>query len=352
MSAVHATRSVLTTVPHDFKALTSERLDAWKGGADVVDRRRLSRVRLVRGLVAAARRYDALLLDGSVGVPELYSDLLAAALIARRRSRPKVVISDSSWKRGSWWADRLACKAGLRAFDGPHVTYCVLSSDELRLFPATWGVDPARVVFTPFCYTFTEDQLAASTSEEGGVFTGGDSLRDYGPLIEAARGLPTEVTVASRGLTQGPGARLPANVHTGPVSHERFVELMRTASVIVVPMQPELERSAGQQTYLNAMAMGKAVVATDSPGVRDYIEDGRTGLVVPAGDAAALRRALGWCLDPANTEDLSALRCRAAEAARRSFSPDAYFARLRAVVDNVLEGRAPGESVVDASEHI
>jgi hypothetical protein len=307
----------------------------------VIDRRALSRVELVRRLVAAAGRYEALLLDGSVGLGERYSDLVAAVLVGRRRSPPKIVISESSWKRGSWWADRLACKAGLRAFDGKHVTYCVTSSQELRLFPNTWGVDPQRVVFTPYCYTFTDDQLAVATSGEGGVFTGGDSLRDYAPLVEAARGLRAEVTIASRKLADDLRPRLSANVHVGAVSHERFVELMRRASVIVVPMQEQMERSAGQQTYLNAMAMGKAVIATDSPGVRDYIEDGRTGFVVPPGDGAALRDALDRCLDPANDGELSVLRSRAAEAVRRSFSPDAYFARLRTVVDDVLEGRAP-----------
>ena len=304
----------------------------------MLDRRALSRARLVRTLVTAARRYDALLLDGSVGVPELYSDLLAAAAVARRRRRPAVVISDSSWKRGSSPPDRLACWAGLRSFDGAHVTYCVLSSDEVELFPRTWGVDPARVVFTPFCYTFTDEQLAAPVSEEGGVFTGGDSLRDYGPLVEAARGLDATVTIASRTLPDDLVSRLPPNVDAGPVSHERFGELLRSAAVVVVPMQARMERSAGQQTYLNAMAIGKAVIATDSPGARDYIEDGKTGFVVPPGDARALRATLERCLDPANADELRALREHARAVALERFSPDAYFERLLDVTESVLAG--------------
>lgn len=333
---VGARRRILTTVPHDFAALTPARLAAWEERADVLDRRSTSRARLVRTLVAAARRYDALLLDGSVGVPELYSDLLAAAAVARRRRRPAVVISDSSWKRGSSPPDRLACWAGLRAFDGPHVTYCVLSSAELELFPRTWRVEPARVVFTPFCYTFTEEQLGAPVSQDGGVFTGGDSLRDYAPLVEAALGLDRTVTIASRTLPDELVRRLPANVNAGPVSHERFGELLRSAAVVVVPMQARMERSAGQQTYLNAMAIGKAVIATDSPGVRDYVEDGRTGFVVPPGDAGALREALERCLDPANADELAQIRTRAKQTARERFSPDAYFARLLDVTESVL----------------
>src|SRR4030065_105763 len=43
-------------------------------------------------------------------------------------------------------------------------------------------------------------------------------------------------------------------------------------------------RAARQQTCLNAMARGRAVVVCDERGAPDYIPDGVTGLVVPAGD--------------------------------------------------------------------
>ena len=98
----------------------------------------------MRELRRRARDYDALLLDGSVGTSQLYSDLIVAA--AARG--PAVGISDASWKRGSWWGDRLAGGVAIRVVDSPHVVYCVLSSAELELFPRTWRVDPRRVVFT------------------------------------------------------------------------------------------------------------------------------------------------------------------------------------------------------------
>ena len=329
-------RPLLTTVPHDFKALTPSRLAAWEARADVVDRRDLSRVELVRRLVAAARSYPALLLDGSVGTPELYSDLIAAAVISRRRLGASVVISDCSWKLGSSRLDRAACRAGIRAIDAPRVTYCVLSSAEVELFARTWGVDGGRVVFTPFCYTFTDDELAAPSTSDGRVFAGGDSLRDYEPLVEAARELGFHLDLATGALSEAVRAALPPTVRVGSVSHARFIELMRLASVVVVPLREGIERSAGQQTYLNAMAMGKIVIASDSPGARDYVEHGLTGLIVPAGDARALAGALAWCLDAANSSQVEAMRAEAARVARERFSPDAYFESLLAVVDDAL----------------
>jgi glycosyltransferase involved in cell wall biosynthesis len=61
---------------------------------------------------------------------------------------------------------------------------------------------------------------------------------------------------------------------------------------------------------LEAMAHGKTVVSTPVGGIPTVIEDGRTGFLVPVGDAAALRSAIERVLaDPA-------LRRRVGQAAR------------------------------------
>ena len=42
--------------------------------------------------------------------------------------------------------------------------------------------------------------------------------------------------------------------------------------------------------------MGRALVVTDTPGIADYVADGQTGRLVPAGDVAALRDVLSELL--------------------------------------------------------
>jgi hypothetical protein len=316
---VRSMARLLTTVPHEFVALTPERLGWWRERATVVDRREHSRLGYVRTVVRAAAYHDAVLLDGSIGASELYSDLVIAGLIGRRTGR--VVISDATWKRGGP-VDRTLMGAGLRWIDTPRTLYCVLSSAELRTFPLSWAVDPGRVVFTPFCFTLTEDELMMPTSEGGGVFAGGDSMRDYAPLLEVAPGLPARVTIASGSLR----ARSEGNLTVARVAHEEFNRQLRAASVVVVPLA-RTERSAGQQTYLNAMALGKLVVVTDAPGVGDHVEDGVTGLVVPGGEARALAEAISWALDPA----------AARAAAHTQYSPDAYFRRISDVAERGVQ---------------
>jgi glycosyltransferase involved in cell wall biosynthesis len=41
-------------------------------------------------------------------------------------------------------------------------------------------------------------------------------------------------------------------------------------------------------TNIEAAACGTPTIASDSPGLRDSVEDGRTGFLVPHGDVAAL----------------------------------------------------------------
>ena len=313
---------ILTTVPLDLPPFRANPPDRWPECLDVLDRRQLSGPALLRRLLASRRGYDALLLNGSGRF-----DQLAAALITRDPGHVPIVVSDCTWDTGTSLLDRLGCRVGIRLLDDATTTFCVLSSAEKARFPRTWHVDPARVAFTPFCHTLTEAQLDAPTSEDLGVFAGGDSMRDYATLVEAARHVPVSFRIAARSLS-GDAAHPPVNLQCGPVSADQFVDLMRRARIVVVPMRRDICRSAGQQTYLNAMALGKLVIVSDSPGVRDYIDDGVTGLVVPAGDAKALTSVLRWACDPREAEAVAAIRRRGRATARERFSPLAHITAL------------------------
>lgn len=327
----------------NFLALSPDHAErfrrAWGADVELLDRSSgESRARGLARLVRRASRYSAVVLDGSIGLRGGYVDLVAAALIGRGRAAPIVVIGDCTWKRGTWWLDRLACRTGIRAVDSPNVNYCVLSRAEVELFPRTWGVSPDRVWFSPWPYVLRGEELESPPTDDF-VFAGGDSLRDYGPLIEAARGVEAEIVIATR-RADAAAAEPPPNVRVGPVSPSRYVDLLRRARVVVVPLAETFERSAGQTTYVNAMALGKLVIATDTTGVRDYIEDGRTGLVVAPRDSSAMERALAWTVDPANREEGNRIAARAREAALERFSPDGYVVELLRVARQALERRS------------
>ncbi len=80
----------------------------------------------------------------------------------------------------------------------------------------------------------------------------------------------------------------------GPLPREAVLERMRAAHVLV---QPSVVDRAGRRegipvTLMEAMGCGLAVVASRLSGIPELIEDGRSGLLVPPGDARALADAL------------------------------------------------------------
>lgn len=91
-------------------------------------------------------------------------------------------------------------------------------------------------------------------------------------------------------------------------------------------------RSEGfPNSLVEAMAAGKAVVATDVGGVADAVEDGTTGLLVPAGDqrqlSTAIRQLLG---DPARRASMGA---RGRERAREHFSASSVIPLLERIYE-------------------
>ncbi len=318
----------------------------WAGRVAMVDRGAMAAPRVTARLVAEGLRGRTLVLLGSVGFGARYADLLAAVAVARSPRRPAVVLSECTWEPGSAaLARRLgiggdggaAARLAVRAMDGEHATFCVLSRAEVERFPRTWGVDPARVVFTPFTVTLDEADLEAPPPAGEAVFAGGNSLRDYAPLARAAAGIPAPVVLATTQLDGAAG--LPRNVRAGPLPHADYVREMRAARVVVVPLAENRWRSAGQQTYLNAMALGKPVIVTDAMGVRDYVQDGVTGRVVAPGDAQAMGEAVRWTLDPANADAVARMTARAREIARERYTLDRYLARLLAVASETVARR-------------
>jgi len=95
--------------------------------------------------------------------------------------------------------------------------------------------------------------------------------------------------------------------------------LMRSAHLVVLPSY----REGLPKALIEAAACGRGVVTTDTPGCRDAILPGETGLLVPPRDAPALAEAIATLLaDPE--------RRRAMGAAGRKLAEDAFC--VRAVV--------------------
>ena len=302
---------------------------------------RRGRFGALRGLI---RSPGPALLHGASGFQRGYVDLVAAAALARRGG--PVLLAEATWEPGSRAFDRLlrrSCPIGFDAaprsgrrstralialLDAPALHFGVLSREELESFPRVWGVEASRVHFTGFCATAAD---LTPRPDGVGVLASGNSLRDYRALVTAAPSLVGPVTIATTLPLPAPPTAA-ANLRTGWFSPDEHEARAQAAAVIVVALMAGTDRSAGQQTYLNAMARGQAVVVTDAPGVRDYVVDGETGVIVP-NDSEALTDAVNRLLQ--DRPYARRLGAAAREAVMDGFTVRHYFDRLLALADSL-----------------
>jgi glycosyltransferase involved in cell wall biosynthesis len=105
-----------------------------------------------------------------------------------------------------------------------------------------------------------------------------------------------------------------------------------------VYVHPSLQEGFSN-SILEAMAAGKAIVATSVGGNVEAIADGATGLLVPAGDSDRLRAAMIRLL--ADPEGARRLGAAARAHVREHYEIDAMVRRYEQVYTGLLEGRTP-----------
>jgi glycosyltransferase involved in cell wall biosynthesis len=119
---------------------------------------------------------------------------------------------------------------------------------------------------------------------------------------------------------------------TGLVPPGEVRTRLGAADILVLPNTASTisERYTSPLKLFEYLALGKPIVASDLPSIREVLSDGRTALLVPPGDAAALGCAISRLVsDPELGDDLGA----AALALAPAFSWDARAARLEPALE-------------------
>jgi hypothetical protein len=153
--------------------------------------------------------------------------------------------------------------------------------------------------------TSTDFFVDAGDAPDGYVLAVGDDVsRDYPTLLAASVGLTREVRIRSRVIREDRQAFTAVAVVSSRLTARDYQALIAGAVLVVLPLHPSVH-AGGISTLLEAMSSGKPVIASASPGLADYVEDGVTCRLVPPGDPAALRRAIDALLaDPAERRRL------------------------------------------------
>lgn len=198
--------------------------------------------------------------------------------------RPAVVIIDIGDDEG--WRVRTRIVSFCIARADAVFTF---ASDQAAYLAAKYRTNAIRFLRQQ---TDTEFFRPGGEAEEDFVLAvGGDISRDYATLEKAIFDLGIPVVLRTTLMAEDR-----ARFHNLTVVRDRLSDLglrslYRRAGIVALPLK-DMRHPGGITTLLEALACGKAVVASDSRGVRDYLHHEQNCLVVPCGDVGALREAI------------------------------------------------------------
>jgi glycosyltransferase involved in cell wall biosynthesis len=220
---------------------------------------------------------------------ESEANALAVARRAWPGRNPGVLAVLTCWLAHLLVSGGATRRAGYRwAYRSVDRLYC-LSENQRPILAEQMRLPEERIRCLPFG---VDDDNFRPTGEPDGDYVlvvGRDRGRDWTTMLAALEGigLPVKICCRPRDLE---GHHVPAGVDVlGYVDRDRYRALLGRARVVAIATRP-LVYPSGQSVLLEAMAMSRTVVVTQTEALREYISDGVTALAVPPGDPVALRQ--------------------------------------------------------------
>lgn len=284
------------------------------------------------------RRYRLLFTDGEqVGLPLA---LLLKYLAWGSRPRHCMIAHRMSVRKKMIFIDWLGVVSHIDLF----ITYSTWQESFIRM---RWKLPAWRVVFTPFmvdaCFFSPERvsnwnlPLTLEGVHELIISAVGLEHRDYPTLIEAVHGLPVQAVLAaaspwSKQRDSTVDRPIPDNVLVRRFTQFELRELYAVSQFVVMPLYP-VDFQAGVTAILEAMAMGKAVICTRTPGQTDVIVEGETGLYVEPEDPRSLRSAIEWLLS--HPEEAVRMGRKGRQRIEKEMALDCYVDRLIKFLESI-----------------
>lgn len=173
------------------------------------------------------------------------------------------------------------------------------------------------------------------------LFSAGEvRSRDYPSLFAAVAELPIQMVVAASGrwYAREKNRHLRANVPPNTtvvngLSAHAIRQFYARSRFVILPVQDGVY-SAGSTVALEAMCMGRPVVAFGTPGIRDYVFHGETGLLVEPGNVQALRDAICHLLS--RPDEVERMGHNARRRAETELNMDRYVGNITRLLHDYL----------------
>jgi len=173
------------------------------------------------------------------------------------------------------------------------------------------------------------------------IASAGSYRRDYATLVEATRDQNVQLIVAHHSPWVASHRNGAVSYHSGSVffvrkSARELRELYSRALFVAIPLFPSTDQ-AGSLVLYEAMAMGKAVVATRTAGLEalGVLEHGETGVFVSPGDVEGWSQAICYLLK--HPEKVAQMGRRARTIVDKGLNLDGYVKQVVDIIHRETE---------------
>lgn len=166
-----------------------------------------------------------------------------------------------------------------------------------------------------------------STEGEFILASAGKMRRDINTLLKVCPSLKKKCIITGIGGTDT------ENMTFKPlVSGIDFLDILDRCAMVIITLEPSLV-SSGQLTTLQSMAMERPLIVTRAPPVMDYVENWKTGILVPPYDAKSILEAVDYLLD--NPSEAKRIGKNARKAVLEKFTEERMGKEIYKIVEDI-----------------
>lgn len=143
-----------------------------------------------------------------------------------------------------------------------------------------------------------QKSLTKEENKTSYIVSAGRSGRDYPLLFEAIKNLPKKLHLVCDSRHALKRLKIPSNVTVLSNCHgTNYIQELAGADIVVLPLKDE-KLSSGQMVFVDAMALGKAVIITKTATTVEYGEHLKTCYFVRPGSVEEICSAIDICNKP------------------------------------------------------
>jgi glycosyltransferase involved in cell wall biosynthesis len=208
-----------------------------------------------------------------------------------------------------------------------------LSRDQVQKLNYVLNISFKNIIYLPLGVDNNYFYNKINKPHENYIVSFGKDSRDYQLLIKAAKKVNQKFKIICYQYNI-PKIKIPKNVELiVKIPYQKLKQIVEKCIFVVIPLKEEFY-TIGQTSLLESMAMGKAIIASDVPSLRDYISHQQNGILVKTGNKKDLVNNIDALAS--NQKMLSRLSTQAYQSAVNKYSCEIFNKNIAKLFKNII----------------